>query len=351
MPEEKKLNNNEPPEPEEKDKRKFRIHLSHDSFFRVTFDKTKVAESFARENLPEEITRDLDFSTLTPCKDMFVGRKLARAYSDVLYEIRFKNKPAYLYFLFEHKSWEPTFPGIQLLKNMAHIWESHVKQYPETQKLPPIIPLLIYHGESPWKVDTRFISMFDIPETLAKYIPSFNYELYDISHMPEENIKGEAELRIVLMAFRYIFHPEIMSRLKNIFQLFRELSDETTFNEYLEMLLIYLGSNIKNVEFDQLQGSVNDAIKEGGALMSTIFEQVKEIGIKEGKEIGVKEGEEIGVKKGKEIGVKEGEEKNKIRVALNCLMKGMDIETISELTDLPVERIELLKTALQEKNG
>jgi predicted transposase/invertase (TIGR01784 family) len=164
--------------------------------------------------------------------------------------------------------------------------------------------------------------------------------------MPDESIKGEVELRIVLMAFKYIFHPEIMSRLKNIFQLFRELPDETTFNEYLEMLLIYLGSNIRNVKFDQLQEAVNDAIKEGGALMSTIFEEVLE----KGEEIGLKIGEEKGLKKGKEIGVKEGEEKNKIRVALNCLMKGMDIETISEITDLPVKRIELLKTAVQEEN-
>ncbi len=67
--------------------------------------------------------------------------------------------------------------------------------------------------------------------------------------------------------------------------------------------------------------------------MGTIYQEVLE----KGKEIGVKEGEEIGVKK--------GEEKNKLRVALNCLMKGMDIETIAEITDLPVERIELLKIA------
>jgi hypothetical protein len=77
--------------------------------------------------------------------------------------------------------------------------------------------------------------------------------------------------------------------------------------------------------------------------MSTVFEEVLE----KGKEIGVKEGKEIGLKEG----VKEGEEKNKIIVALNCLMKGMDIETISEITDLPVKRIELLKTAVQEENA
>lgn len=81
--------------------------------------------------------------------------------------------------------------------------------------------------------------------------------------------------------------------------------------------------------------------------MSTVFQQVLE----KGKEIGVKEGEEIGLKKGEEIGIKEGEEKKSLRVALNCLIKGMDVRTIAEITDLPVERIELLKSAVQQENA
>jgi predicted transposase/invertase (TIGR01784 family) len=376
MSEEKKLNH-EPVESagcdsgagnqQEKD---FKIHLSHDGLFTVFFDKKNVVESFTRENLPAEITRDLDFSTLALSKDKFVDLRLARCYSDVLYHIQFKNSPAYLYFLFEHKSWEPDFPGVQVLKNMTHIWEKHVEQYKGTKKLPPIIPLLIYHGKYPWKVDTSFISMFDIPETLSKYIPSFKYELTDVSHMPEEEIKGDIELRIVLTTFRYIFQPEILSRLKNIFQLFRELPDKIKFNQYLELLLRYLGSNIRDVNPDQLRDSVTEVLEEGGAMMSTVFQQIlergKEIGVKEGeergKEIGVKEGEERGIKegeeRGKEIGVKEGEERGikegkdgeKLRVAMICLIKGMDIQTIAEITDLPVERIELLKKAVRDEN-
>ncbi len=282
----------------------FKIYLSHDGLFQFSFDKKNVAESFAKENLPEAITRNLDFSTLTPDKDTFVDQKLSRCYSDILYHIQFKDKPAYLYFLFEHKSWEPNFAGVQLLKNMTRIWEKHVEKHKGTKKLPPIIPLLIYHGKHPWKTGTRFISMFDIPGTLEKYIPAFDFELYDVSHMPEEQIKGDVELRIVLLAFRYIFHPEILSRLKNIFELFRELPDKTKFSKYLETLLIYLGSNIKDVKPGQLRDAVNEALEEGGAVMSTIFQEV----LKEGKEIGVKEGKEIGVKEGMEEGRKDGAE-------------------------------------------
>lgn len=131
-----------------------KIFLSHDGLFGFAFDKKNVAESFIKEFLPVDITKDLDFSTLTPDKDTFVDQKLSRCYADVLYHIQFRDKPAYLYLLFEHKSWEPNFPGVQLLKNMARIWETHLEHHKGTKKLPPIIPMLIYHGEQPWKVDT-----------------------------------------------------------------------------------------------------------------------------------------------------------------------------------------------------
>jgi predicted transposase/invertase (TIGR01784 family) len=88
--------------------------------------------------------------------------------------------------------------------------------------------------------------------------------------------------------------------------------------------------NSIDVKPEQLRESVTEALEEGGAMMSTIWQQVLE--------------------KGKEIGVKEGDENKALRVALNCLKKGMDVQTIAEITDLPVERIELLKTAVQKEN-
>ena len=291
---------------------------------------------------------------MTREEETFVDQKLAHCYADVLYDIRYKDSPAYLYFLFEHKSWEPDFPALQLLKNMVFIWEKQVQknkesekqesgqegyQKKEPKKLPPIIPLLIYHGESAWKADTCFRSLFDIPPALEKYIPAFNYEKYDVSHLPEEQIiKGVVELRIVLLAFRYIYHPEIMSRLKDIFQLFRELPGKAEVDKYLRMLLIYLGSNIKDVKPAQIREAVEKVLEEGGVVMNTVFQQIRE------------EGKEIWVKEGKEIGVKEGEEKNKLKVAFNCLIKGMDIDTIAEITELPVERIKVLKSAVQQEN-
>ncbi|HLP60426.1 MAG TPA: hypothetical protein VK186_16420 [Candidatus Deferrimicrobium sp.] len=103
--------------------------------------------------------------------------------------------------------------------------------------------------------------------------------------------------------------------------------------------MVYIGSNVTNVKAEQLRESVSEALKEGGAIMGTAFQELFD----RGKEVGLKEGEERGEER--------GEEKKAIRMALNCLMKGMDIWTVAELTELSVERIESLKAAIRQENS
>jgi predicted transposase/invertase (TIGR01784 family) len=330
-------------------KKIIKLYMSHDGIFRAAFEDEKVVKSFIMQYLPGEITRDLDLSTLKQDKDTFIDTQLTRSGSDVVYNIRFKNDPALLYFLYEHKSFVPVFPALQLLKNMTFIWEGFLSKHKYVKKLPVIIPVLVYHGEDTWRADTNFISAFGGPEDpvpvdLVKYIPAFNYVLTDVSHMPEEQIKGELELRIIFLAFRIISQrnisqAEILARLREIFLLLREITDKTEFSRYLEMLLVYLSANIRDLKPGQLREAVNDVLIEGGTTMKTIYQQL------------VEEGEEIGVKKGKEIGVKEGEEKNNLRVAFNCIMKGMDSRSIAEITEMPVERIESMKAGIHRENA
>ena len=69
----------------------------------------------------------------------------------------------------------------------------------------------------------------------------------------------------------------------------------------------------------------------------------REEGHKEGKEEGLKEGRKEGRKEGKEEGIKEGREegakRNSCDIAKRMLEKGIDVETISELTGLTEEEI------------
>ena len=72
-------------------------------------------------------------------------------------------------------------------------------------------------------------------------------------------------------------------------------------------------------------------------------ESGREEGHKVGKEEGHKAGKEEGIKEGKEKGLKEGREegakRNSCDIAKRMLEKGIDIETISELTGLTEKEI------------
>ena len=61
-----------------------------------------------------------------------------------------------------------------------------------------------------------------------------------------------------------------------------------------------------------------------------------------GMEKGIEKGEKIGIEKGEKIGMQKGEKKREIEIAKKSLAKGIDIETISLITDLTVDEIKKL---------
>ena len=49
--------------------------------------------------------------------------------------------------LFEHKSWSDPWVTLQLLRDMTRIWSRHEREK-RRPPLPPVIPIVIYDGES-----------------------------------------------------------------------------------------------------------------------------------------------------------------------------------------------------------
>lgn len=59
----------------------------------------------------------------------------------------------------------------------------------------------------------------------------------------------------------------------------------------------------------------------------------------EGKEEGIKQGKEEGIKQGKEEGIKQGKEKTIKELIKNMLYKNMDINLISEVANVSIDKI------------
>ena len=297
----------------------------HARTFEYVLRNKEAAASLLREYLPVKIRNKLDFRTLRISNIKYIDKKLQDYFSDLLYEIKLKpgHKSVFIGLLFEHKCREEWFICLQLLKYMIGIWELYLKQNEKAKYLPVIIPLVIYHGKPKWSISKQFISLFEEPSDMEDFIPDFKYNLYDISHMADGEIRGTPLLKIFLTTFKYIYSPELKKKLMDIFRLFLELSDKTEVSQYLEVLLRYLFNSPGEYSKEEIREQVTDILERGGEVMQTIAQQLREEGIKIGEEIG--------------------KEDNAKETAIRMLKKGFDINTIVEITGLEPSVVEKLR--------
>lgn len=160
------------------------VQNPHDRFFKETFGNVETAKDFLRNFLPEKLLHVIDVQTLEAQKDSYVSEDLQENHSDLLFKAHIAGEEGYIYLLFEHKSYPDRNISLQLLKYMTGIWQAKRKKANEN-KLPVIIPFVIYHGQAKWNVPVRFsgslIGYEKLPAEVKSYVPDFSYLLYDLS--------------------------------------------------------------------------------------------------------------------------------------------------------------------------
>ena len=196
------------------------IDNPHDTFFKATFGRPEVAADLLAHYLPPDVAAALDLSTLEPMKDSFVDPELQEHFSDLLYRVGLKDGgAAYACLLFEHKSTPEAMVAFQLLRYKVQTWEGLIAR--GAKKLPPLIPIVIYHGRRRWRIARNFGALIDWKgaEALRKYVDEFEYHLLDFSASGKTRIVGAAFAQAGLLVLRHAFTGELIERLPEIVRL------------------------------------------------------------------------------------------------------------------------------------
>jgi predicted transposase/invertase (TIGR01784 family) len=252
----------------------------HDKFFKEVFSHKDGARDFFTHYLPEEILKLLDLKEIEIVKESFIEKDLKEYFSDLLYKVSLAKSPAYLYMLFEHKSYPDRLTALQVLEYMVKIWRLHLKQNPGKGLLPLIIPLVVYHGAEPWRSGTRLMDLLSGPtEALARYIPDFQFLLYDLTKYKDEDIKGMIVSRVGLLVMKHIFRDDLPDLLKRVMELLAELSDTKRALDYVETIIRYVINASDTVSLKDLKTIIEQSYfqKKEGELM-TIAEQLRREG-------------------------------------------------------------------------
>jgi len=291
---------------------------THDKFFKELFSKKKEVTEFIEKTIPIAIVSKLDLNTLELDSTEYIDEQLKQNFSDIVYNCQYgKEATIKLSFLFEHKSYPEKHPHFQILDYMLSIWKLQLKQ---KQKLTPIVPIIFYHGKQKWKkLDfEKYFLNFD--EDLLKYIPSFNYELIDITQFSDveiQQIYSNIELKTSLLLLKNIFSDTFFEKLSTIFAEIDQLFYTEEGEKFVEKVSTYIFYN-SIVKFD----NVIDKMKTISPQTSTKVETIAMQLLSRGREEGRLEGRQ------------EAREEYQKELVILLIKEGMDNMFIHRLTQL-----------------
>ncbi len=251
----------------------------------------EVAEDYITQFLPPKIVQGLHLQTLTLDNTTYTTSDLSEYFADVVWHCVYgkKKEPLKTVFLFEHKSFVPQYPHVQILRYMLEIWEMAIKN---KESLPLVIPIVVYHSKSKKRwVKKPFEKYFkDVDENLRGFIPTFDYQLTDLNTMDEETAMN-LKVGLLLHTFMTLKYGSdksyILSNLeKLIVRIAGDAKNERILN-FLRAQLVYI---IKNTEFSRMDVKlIFDKISKS-ANMTTydlLYQEAVESGIEKGIEKGI----------------------------------------------------------------
>ena len=260
----------------------------HDVFFKQIFSQKEILSSALRELLPADVTGTMDFDSLVYLPGESVGEGLSRSTrADLVFSVSFEKREGRLAVILEHKSTPDPKVHFQLLQMMIMGWMQNLREGKEPL---PILPILFYHGQSPWNQADKFSERLNIPREIVRYIPDFELLRLDLALIDDARIRSLKNVLAgaALLSMKHVF--EDPSRFFNLLITFAK--ERAAPYDIMEKIVIialdYAGHVHKNIPEKELFRMLTTITEETG--METTTEKLKKIWFQEGIQEGVQQG-------------------------------------------------------------
>ncbi|MEW6347998.1 MAG: Rpn family recombination-promoting nuclease/putative transposase [Thermodesulfobacteriota bacterium] len=326
----------------------------YDRFFKEAFSRPEVAEDFLLHVLPRQISSLVCPGTFRLRKDSFVDTHMSEYFSDLLYQVDFKgDAQGFLYTLFEHKSYPAPDVALQLLRYMTRILAYAAKE--TGIPLPPVFPVVVYHGAEKWSIPLDFAALYQGPASLRSRLLDFSYCLADLSTYTDAQLKAAGAAALAALLLKHIHSDDLAERLVDIFRLLLQMDRQTAL-ESLESVLRYLGAATDRVTREDCREAMREALTETGELHMDEYRLIDGLiedhlernrpkwmleAMEEGRAEAMEEGRAEAMEEGRAEGKKEGMATLTIR-QLTRKFGGLDHVLEERVRQLPLDELVLL---------
>jgi predicted transposase/invertase (TIGR01784 family) len=263
----------------------------HNNLFHYAFSHATAVRSLLETHLPTNITGILDLSTLTLQKDSFIDPRLRESHADLLYSVQMLRQgesqgDALVYILLEHKSQSDELTCFQLLRYIVRIWEQRQR---DGQPLCPVVPLVIYHGETAWSAPRSVEELTGVPQELLDCSVRFSFPLLDLGQVPDESLATDPFLQSILNLPKYGRRRDLADRLERIFQWLLEHGETKFRKEHLDAIVVYIMATSVALPMETLTMTVQKIFPtqiEPGSIADQLLKKGREEGREEGELFG-----------------------------------------------------------------
>ena len=296
----------------------------HDKFFKESFSRKETVKGLIEELFPVELRNNINLESLELTNNSFIDEALNEHFADLVYACQYKGKQQIqISFLFEHKSYQDTYPHFQLIRYLVNAWEQNKK---DKKSLTMTIPIIIYHGKKAWKYESLSQYFKGLDSELTRFLPDFDYLLIDISKFSDDNIFNFKN-RFLALSMILLKNSRLKNYLTTItesfIELMRDIENQGDMN-YIKSVFIYTISTYEGLTKQEIIAIFRQVSSKTEQMTMSIADVIK----------------------------KEGEIKGKIETSaqfIKGLLKiGMDAPTIAATFNMPKTEVEELISKIKQ---
>ncbi len=188
----------------------------HDSGYKLLFSSPELIRDLIQGFIPDDWLRGLDYGTLEKISNHYIADDQRQRTADVVWRVQVDGEWVYLYLLIEFQSTVDPHMAIRVMTSVGLLYQDLIRRHdllPE-QRLPPVLPLVLYNGEARWTAATDVAQLIPaLPGHLARFQPRLAYWLIDESVYSEADLAPMRNLMAAVMRFEHAEAPERLIQL------------------------------------------------------------------------------------------------------------------------------------------
>jgi len=267
---------------------------THDTGYRLLFSHPEMVADLLRGFVHEDWVGELDFSTLERVETQQVSDGLEERRSDLVWRLRWGERWLYVYLVLEFQSSSDRWMAVRLLTYVGLLYQQLIRsQQLEDGRLPPVVPIVVYNGESPWRGATCLQDLIQpVPPALGRYSPGIEYLLLDENRYDPQALSAMPNLTAALIRLEQSRAPEdLMEVIGALVEWLKEPGQRSLRRAFAVWLgRVLLPARLPGVEVPQL-----DELSEVKVMLA---ERVKEW-TRTWEQQGIEKGIEKGMRKGR----------------------------------------------------